>query len=61
VTPPDDRPRWSITWLFRVQRIGRDRSPDGPPSRFDRWFPWAVILLLMVFIAVGVWLGLLPR
>jgi hypothetical protein len=60
--PDDDRPKWSITWLFRVQRIGRNRAgqPDAP-MRGGHWFSWSVLLLLLVEIAVLVWLGIIPR
>jgi hypothetical protein len=59
-----ERPRWSFTWLLRVQRTGRNRPPDGgdgPGRNFSRWFPWAVVLLLIVQVTVLVWLGVLPR
>ena len=64
--PKDERPRWSITWLLRIQRTGRNRRAEGPdapnPSgRWFRWFSWGVLLLLLIEVAVGVWLGLIPR
>ena len=63
--PPGERPKWSFTWLLRVQRVGRTRPPDAPPDSpgrsFARWFPWAVVLLLIIQVSVLVWLGVLPR
>lgn len=61
-----ERPRWSVTWLFRLQRVGRNprpREPGEPGNRhlISRIFPWAVLLLLIIEVAVGVWLGLIPR
>ena len=62
MTPPDDRPKWSITWLFRVQRVGRNRADRVvSPMRGGRWFPWSVLCLLLIEIAVLVWLGIIPR
>jgi hypothetical protein len=56
-----------VTWLFRVQRVGRNRSPL-PLNTADKWsvgfarvFPWIVVLLLGVEVALLVWMGLLPR
>jgi hypothetical protein len=60
----DDRPRWSITWLFRLQREGRRPQVDGDtpaPSLLWKALPWLVLLALLVEVAIGVWLGLLPR
>jgi hypothetical protein len=66
-----DRPRWSFTWLLRIQRTGRSKAPpvgsDGmtPNERrmvgASRLFPWAVILLLLLEVGLLVWLGVLPR
>lgn len=64
---PGERPKWSITWLFRIQRIGRNRSPlplttgDKASLGFAKLFPWAVLLLLLVEVALLVWIGVLPR
>ena len=62
--PGGERPRWSFTWLLRVQRTGRNRPPgdDSPqPGGFSRLFPWAVLLLLLIEVGLLVWLGVLPR
>lgn len=64
--PPKDRPRWSITWLLKVQRVGRDRRERYADRRRDdslgfRWFMWLVVALLAVEVAVGLWQGWLPR
>jgi len=62
---PDRRPKWSVTWLFRVQRVGREKprpiSGDGGGAGFKGWFPWAVLLMLGLEIGVLVWLGIIPR
>lgn len=65
--PPTDgeRPRWSFTWLLRIQRTGRNRLPRGagqagPGSTFSRLFPWAVLLILLIELALGIWLGHFP-
>jgi hypothetical protein len=66
---PGERPKWSITWLLRVQRVGRNRSPlppqataaDRAAAGFSRLFPWAVLLLLLLEVGLLVWLGVLPR
>jgi len=57
----DERPGWSITWLFRIQRRGRHLPPDAPANGFHKWFPWAVVAALLVEIALLVWIGVLPR
>jgi hypothetical protein len=59
--PPHERPKWSVTWLFRVQRVGRNRPLNGSAQGFSRWFPWAVLLFLAIEIALLVWIGVLPR
>jgi hypothetical protein len=62
---PGERPKWSFTWLLRIQRTGRNRAPvadDGPRvTGFWKAVPWIVMLVLGIEIAVGVWMGLLPR
>jgi hypothetical protein len=62
---PGERPKWSVTWLLRVQRIGRNRIPQNtdPTTRsgFGRFFPWVVVLILLIEVGVLVWLGVLPR
>jgi hypothetical protein len=54
-----------VTWLFRVQRVGRNRTVDShdPTTRngFGRFFPWAVLAALLVEIGLLVWLGIIPR
>ena len=27
-TPPGERPRWSFTWLVRLQRVGRNKPTE---------------------------------
>lgn len=68
---PTDRRRWSITWIFRVQRgqeprdepsrIATDRDGIPQPSAFWKAVPWIIMLALGIEIAIGVWLDLLPR
>jgi hypothetical protein len=58
---PDDRPKWSITWLFRIQRSGRTDADGDTNGRARHWFSWAVLLLLLVEVGVLVWLGIIPR
>ena len=51
---PGDKPRWTLTWLFRIQRIGH-RPGAGDPSKramFSRIFPWVVVLILLAEVAV---------
>lgn len=56
-----------MTWLLRIQRTGRNRSPlpltrgDKVTVGFARLFPWAVLLLLLLEIGLLAWLGFLPR
>ena len=51
-----------MTWLLRIQRRGRKAvRRGGMATGFSRWFPWAVLLLLLAEVALFVWLGLLPR
>ena len=60
--PKDEPPGFSVTWLLRIQRRGRKAvRRGGVASGFQRWFPWAVLLLLLIEVAVYVWLGVLPR
>jgi hypothetical protein len=71
MSPPSsgdgERPKWSITWLLRIQRTGRNRSPlpltrmDKVTVGFAKAFPWAVLLLLLIEVGLLVWLGVLPR
>jgi hypothetical protein len=67
---PGERPRWSFTWLLRIQRVGRNRrvetsltDADGEPKMTAFWkaVPWIILLALGVEIAIGVWLDLIPR
>jgi len=63
-----DRPRWSVTWLIRIQRIGRDRrereieANNEAQSRVARVIV-AITLgaIALIEVAIGVWLGVLPR
>jgi len=61
----DERPGWSVTWLFRLQHRGRHKQPTEAngdnQGGFARLFPWAVLLLLLVEVGILVWLGFLPR
>ena len=64
--PPGERPKWSFTWLLRIQRTGRNRvvpanGEESSRSMWSRLFPWAVILLLLLEVGLLVWLGVLPR
>jgi hypothetical protein len=66
--PPVERPKWSITWLLRIQRTGRNKLPPAGMTRGDqRWiamsrlFQWVVVGMLVVEIALLVWIGVLPR
>jgi hypothetical protein len=67
--PPGERPKWSITWLLRIQRVGRNRptyremdaEPPFHKSMAFKWFAWSIVLLLAIEVAIGVWLGVLPR
>lgn len=50
-----ERPKWSFTWLLRIQRIGRHADAEGEPSRralFSRIFPWTVVLILLIEVGV---------
>jgi len=65
---PDDRPRWSINWGLRIQRIGRNRRErelDGTQASRERMrirLGYAVLgLVLLIEIAIGMWIGILPR
>lgn len=63
--PTGDRPRWSFTWLLRVQRVGRNRRSlgDGPNgARTTRWVVYVVLGgVILIEVAFGLWLGILPR
>lgn len=67
--PPGDRPRWAFTWLLRIERLGRNRrerpADNGEhldtEGRLRRWAIIVVVAMLLIEIAVGVWLGYLPR
>jgi len=65
MSEPGDRPRWSFTWLLRIQRTGRARPPVDPNapqvSGFWKAVPWIIMLALGIEIAIGVWLDILPR
>lgn len=59
-----ERPRWSFTWMLRIQRVGRNRRLEGDGSKepvFRWWATLIVVLLLIVETATLVWLGVLPR
>jgi hypothetical protein len=63
---PDDRPGWSITWLFRVQRRQRTkprpaRARGGNSGTGFQWFTWIVLSVLLIEVAVLVYQGFLPR
>lgn len=65
---PDERPRWSFTWLLRIQRTGRNRRPAGAEDsqtvtpRLRRWIIVAIIGgIVIAEVIFGVWLGILPR
>lgn len=65
---PDDRPRWSVTWLLRVQRTGRQRrkprptgSGNGKGGSGFQWFSWIVLAFFVAEVAFLVWQGFLPR
>jgi cytoskeletal protein RodZ len=64
----DDRPRWSITWLLRIQRTGRQRRKPRPTASGNgsggtgfQWFSWSVLAFLVIEVAILVWQGFLPR
>jgi hypothetical protein len=63
----DDRPRWSVTWLLRIQRTGRQRRkprptiPHGNGGSGFQWFSWGVVALLTIVVAVLVWIDVIPR
>jgi hypothetical protein len=62
----DDRPNWSITWLFRIQRVGRTkprpaRARSGSSGTGFQWFSWSILAILVVEVAILVWQGFLPR
>ncbi len=66
--PPErERPRWSFTWLVRVQRTGRNRrelsaGDEQRSGRLWRAALWlAVIAVLLVEVWLGIILGVLPR
>lgn len=66
--PHGGRPHWSVTWLFRIQRTGRDRHErdiDAGEYHERRWGRVIVYIALgaiaLIEIGVGVWLGVLPR
>lgn len=62
---PDDRPGWSITWLFRIQHRQRTKPRPTPANGKGgtgfQWFSWAVMLILIIEIGVLVYQGFLPR
>jgi hypothetical protein len=66
--PPGDRPRWSFTWLMRIQRISRDRAERQTDGEVERKSTIAKVIgyvILGIVIAAEIWfgvyLGLLPR
>jgi hypothetical protein len=64
--PPGERPRWSVTWLLRIQRTGRHRPtprPDDTPQPRLVWrvLPWVVLGALIIEVAILVWLEVIPR
>ena len=65
--PDRERPRWSFTWLLRIQRTGRNRAVTSGDSatmtpRARRWLIAAVIFgIIIAEVIFGIWLGILPR
>lgn len=64
----DDRPRWSFNWLLRIQRTGRDRrerAADDAAREGRTIGRWVLIVViggvLIIEIALGLWLGVIPR
>lgn len=58
--PPDgDRPRWSFTWLLRIQRVARRTDDERRVGRAVLVAVLAAIILGEVIF--GIWLGILPR
>lgn len=63
--PTGERPRWSFTWLLRIQRTGHRRRPLPPDLSGHRllraalWVALAGVLLVEVWL--GIVLGVLPR
>jgi hypothetical protein len=66
-TPPGERPKWSITWLLRIQRVGRNRrelpaEQEGERRRLNKWLFIAIIGgIIIAEVIFGIWLGILPR
>lgn len=63
---PDDRPGWSITWLFRIQHRQRTkprpaRAANGKGGTGFQWFSWIVVAILLVEVGILVYQGFLPR
>lgn len=58
---PPDRPRWSITWLLRIQRTGRrrDRELDADGAKLERNHRVLLVLLIAVVGAETIILVLL--
>ena len=46
----DDKPRWSFTWLLRIQRTGRPR-PELETPRDAPWYGHWVLWLLCAIVA----------
>lgn len=61
--PSGDRPRWSFTWLLRIQRVGRNRAVEAPGDGRQRRTILYVMLggIIIIEVAFGLWLGILPR
>lgn len=58
--PPTNRPRWSFTWLLRIQRVGRDRRErqvDGEVDRKDLALRIGGYVILALVLAFEVWLA----
>jgi hypothetical protein len=62
---PDDRPGWSVTWLFRIQHRQRTKPRPAPANGKGgtgfQWFSWIVLALLVAEVAFLVYQGFLPR
>lgn len=62
--PSGDRPRWSFTWLLRIQRIGRDRAlrreAEGGQSLLTHWLFWVLLAVVGLEAIALVLLDVLP-
>jgi hypothetical protein len=68
MSEPGERPRWSFTWLLRIQRTGRNRregvggADQTVTPRLRRWIIVAIIGgIVLAEVIFGIWLGILPR